>query len=49
MIVITDSNIFFSALISPDGVVAKVLNEKKKIQFKVTLFTAISSFVICHS
>ena len=35
MIVITDSNIFFSALISPDGVVAKILNEKKKIQFLV--------------
>lgn len=30
MIVITDSNIFFSALISPEGVVAKILSEKKE-------------------
>lgn len=35
MIVITDSNIFFSALISPEGVVAKILSEKKRIQYLV--------------
>ena len=35
MIVITDSNIFFSALISPNGVVATVLKERKTIQYLV--------------
>lgn len=33
MIVITDSNIFYSALISPKGVVAKILKSKSNIQF----------------
>ncbi len=33
MIVITDSNIFYSALISPLGTIAKILKEKRKIQF----------------
>lgn len=33
MIVITDSNIIFSALISPNGVVAKIFKEKSNIQF----------------
>lgn len=33
MIVITDSNIIFSALISPNGVVANVFNTKSNIQF----------------
>lgn len=32
MIVVTDSNILFSALISPKGTVAKVLKSKSKIQ-----------------
>ncbi|WP_026776597.1 PIN domain-containing protein [Polaribacter sp. Hel_I_88] len=32
MIVITDSNILFSALISPNGTVAKVLKSKSNIQ-----------------
>lgn len=35
MIVITDSNIFYSALISPTGVVATVLKSKSNIQFIV--------------
>jgi len=35
MIVITDSNIFISALITPRGVVASVLAEKGRIQFLV--------------
>ena len=35
MIVITDTNIFFSALISPEGLIAQILNERKKIQFLV--------------
>ena len=33
MIVITDSNILFSALKSPNGVVAKILTHKSNIQF----------------
>ena len=33
MILITDSNIIFSALKSPSGVVAKILTEKSNIQF----------------
>ena len=33
MIVITDSNILFSALISPNGTVAKILTDKSNIQF----------------
>jgi predicted nucleic acid-binding protein len=33
MIVITDSNIIFSALITPKGVVAQILNSKSNIQF----------------
>lgn len=33
MIVITDSNIFYSALISPKGKISQTLKEKKKIQF----------------
>src|SRR5690606_36337053 len=35
MIVITDSNIFISALITPQGAVASVLVEKNRIQFLV--------------
>lgn len=33
MILITDSNIIFSALIKPNGVVASILKTEKKIQF----------------
>lgn len=33
MIVITDSNIFYSALVSPNGTVAKILKEKSNLQF----------------
>lgn len=33
MIVIADSNIFVSALMTPEGVTASVLKEKSKIQF----------------
>jgi predicted nucleic acid-binding protein len=33
MIVITDSNILFSALKSPNGIVAKILTHKSNIQF----------------
>ena len=33
MIVITDSNIIFSALISPNGTVAKIFKSKSNIQF----------------
>ncbi len=35
MIVIADSNIFMSALISPTGLVASILSEKKRIQYFV--------------
>lgn len=35
MIVITDSNIFISALIAPRGAVASVLREKNRVQFLV--------------
>jgi predicted nucleic acid-binding protein len=35
MIVITDSNIFISALITPSGVIASILTEKDRIQFLV--------------
>ena len=35
MIVIADSNIFYSALISPQGITASILRERKKIQFIV--------------
>ncbi len=38
MIVITDSNLIISALITPKGTVAKILNEKGKIQFFVPNF-----------
>ena len=33
MIIIADSNIFMSALINPNGLVASILSEKKRIQF----------------
>lgn len=33
MIVITDSNIIFSALKTPNGIVAKILKQKSNIQF----------------
>jgi predicted nucleic acid-binding protein len=33
MIVITDSNIIFSALINPDGVVASIFKQKSNLQF----------------
>lgn len=33
MIVIADTNIFYSVLISPTGEIANILNEKEKIQF----------------
>lgn len=35
MIVIADSNIFYSALISPEGTTASILRERKRIQFVV--------------
>ncbi len=38
MIVITDSNLIFSALITPNGTVAKILNDKNKIQIFVPNF-----------
>ena len=33
MILIADSNIFMSALISPNGYIATILSERKKIQY----------------
>ena len=33
MIVIADTNIFYSALITPTGTIAKILDERKKIQY----------------
>ncbi len=38
MIVITDSNLIISALITPKGVVAKILKEQDRIQFFVPNF-----------
>ncbi len=38
MITITDSNIFYSALISPKGTTAKILKSKSKIQFITPVF-----------
>jgi predicted nucleic acid-binding protein len=38
MIVITDSNIIISALIKPNGVVAKVFKSKSQIQFYAPSF-----------
>ena len=38
MIVITDSNLIFSALITPRGTVAKILKEQNRIQFFVPNF-----------
>ena len=38
MIVITDSNIIVSALIKPNGIVAKVFKSKSQIQFYVPSF-----------
>ena len=35
MIIIADSNIFMSALISPTGLVASILSEKKRIQLQI--------------
>lgn len=35
MIVITDTNIFYSALAAPQGEISKILNNTKKIQFLV--------------
>ena len=35
MIVITDTNIFYSALAAPYGEIAKILSERKNIQFLV--------------
>ena len=35
MIVITDTNIFYSALAAPQGEIAKILNERGNIQFLV--------------
>jgi hypothetical protein len=35
MIVITDTNIFYSALAAPQGEIAKILKDRKKIQFLV--------------
>ena len=35
MILIADSNIFMSALISPNGYIATILSERKKIQYMV--------------
>lgn len=33
MIVIADTNIFYSGLITPTGTIAKILDERKKIQY----------------
>ena len=33
MIVIADTNIFYSALITPTGTIAKILDERKRIQY----------------
>lgn len=38
MIVITDSNIIYSALITPDGVVSDILKAKSSIQFYTSEF-----------
>jgi len=38
MIVITDSNLIFSALITPKGTVAKIFNEQNRIQIFVPNF-----------
>ena len=35
MIVITDTNIFYSALAEPHGEIAKILSERKNAQFLV--------------
>ena len=35
MIVITDTNIFYSALAAPHGEIAKILSERKNVQFLV--------------
>ena len=35
MIIIADSNIFMSALLSPKGTIASILAERKRIQFVV--------------
>ena len=35
MIIIADSNIFMSALLSPKGTIASILTERKRIQFVV--------------
>lgn len=33
MILITDSNIIFSALLKPESLIAKIIREEKKFQF----------------
>ena len=38
MIVIADTNIFYSALITPTRTIAKILDERKKIQYFVPDF-----------
>lgn len=35
MIVITDTNIFYSALAAPCGEIAKILSERRNVQFLV--------------
>jgi predicted nucleic acid-binding protein len=40
MIVIADSNIFISAIYTPNGVIAKILSAKSKIQFFVPDYVA---------
>ena len=37
MIVITDTNIFYSALAAPHGEIAKILSERKNVQFLVEI------------